>query len=114
MNNRPIGRSRNLLGLQGDSDQTGGHLFNKRRGRHGELEEQNRFGTRVELDGEVDVAAAMAEESSGDISADGGSYGEVSSPKPFAGGNDGGEREKIEKGTKEGRELVLGFGKVVE
>lgn len=106
----PAVQGGHLVGLQRDSDQTGRHLFDERRGGHGELQQQNRFGARVELDGEVDVASAISEERAGDFSAEGGRDGEMSGPKPFAGW----EREKAEEGTEEGGELDLGFGHVVE
>lgn len=61
---------RSLSTLEGYSDEAGGHLFDEGGCGHGELEEEERFGTRVELDGEGDVATAVAKECSGDFAAD--------------------------------------------
>lgn len=66
------------------------------------------------MDGKVDMATTIAEESSGDLATEGGSDREVGVPEPFAGGNEGGEGEEIEEGAKEGGDLVMGFGEVVE
>ncbi|KAF3443089.1 hypothetical protein FNV43_RR17010 [Rhamnella rubrinervis] len=62
-------------------------------------------GTRVELDGKVDVATAISEESSSDFAAEGWSDREVGVPEPFAGGNDGGEGERLRRERR--REEIL-------
>lgn len=66
---------RNLLALECDADEAGGHLLDEGRGGHGQLEEEEGLGARVELNGEGDMAAAVAEEGSGDFAAEGRGYG---------------------------------------
>lgn len=69
--------SRHLLALECNAYEARGHLLYERGGGHGELEEEDGLGTRVELDGEGDVATAVTEECSGDFPAYGRGYGEV-------------------------------------
>lgn len=61
--------SRNLLALECDTDEAGGHLLDEGGGGHGQFEEEEGLGARVELNGEGDMAAAVAEEGSGDLAA---------------------------------------------
>lgn len=94
------GRERDLRALERQTHETGGHLLDKGGGGHGEFHEEEGLGAGMELHGEGDVAATVAEEGSGDFPAEGGGDGEVRGyGEPLARGDDCGEREDVEEGT---------------
>ncbi|PON57043.1 hypothetical protein TorRG33x02_294710, partial [Trema orientale] len=82
--------------------------------RHRQLQDQNWFGSRVELHGEADVAAAVAEEGSGDFPAERRGYGELGwDGEPFTGGEYSREGENVEERPENGGELNVGLGEIV-
>lgn len=95
------------VALERDPDEAGRHLLDEHGGGHGEVEEEDGLGSGVVLDGEADVAAAVAEQSAGDFAAEGRGDGETGREgEPGAGGGVGkeerGEGEEVEEGAEEG------------
>lgn len=92
-----------LSALECDANEAGGHLLDKGGGGDGELEEEEGLGARVELDGKGDVPAAVAEECSSDLAAEGGRGGGDGSGiirrdgEPLACWEDGLEGEDVEE-----------------
>lgn len=59
-----------FVGVEGDAEDAGGHLFKESSGGDVEMEQCKGFGTRVELEGEGDMAVAVAEEGAGELAAE--------------------------------------------
>ncbi|PON53893.1 hypothetical protein PanWU01x14_198900, partial [Parasponia andersonii] len=109
-----VRRGRYFLRLERNPYEPRGHLLDQGSRRHRQLQDQNGFGSGFELHCEADVAAAVAEEGSGDFPAERRGYGELGwDGEPFTGGEYGRKGENVEERPENGGELNVGLGKIV-